>query len=62
MRKAEAWFKRLLLQSRSWSSWVTPADVQEIKTSLSKFPVYGERMGEAHMSQIDYTIGPRRGR
>ncbi len=33
-----------------------PADVQEIETSLSKFPVYGDRMGEAHMSQIDYTI------
>lgn len=32
------------------------ADVQEIETSLSKFPVYGDRMGEAHMSQIDYTI------
>jgi aryl-alcohol dehydrogenase-like predicted oxidoreductase len=32
------------------------ADVQEIETSLSKFPVYGDRMGEAHMSQIDYTV------
>jgi aryl-alcohol dehydrogenase-like predicted oxidoreductase len=32
------------------------ADVQEIETSLSKFPVFGDRMGTAHMSQIDYTI------
>lgn len=32
------------------------ADVQEIETSLSKFPVYGDRMGEAHMSSIDYTV------
>ncbi len=35
---------------------LTEADVQEIETSLSKFPVYGDRMGEAHMSQIDYTV------
>jgi len=35
---------------------LTPNDIQEIETSLSKFPVYGDRMGEAHMSQIDYTI------
>jgi aryl-alcohol dehydrogenase-like predicted oxidoreductase len=35
---------------------LTAADVQEIETSLSKFPVYGDRMGEVHMSQIDYTI------
>ncbi|RZA19060.1 MAG: aldo/keto reductase [Proteobacteria bacterium] len=35
---------------------LTQADVQEIETSLSKFPVYGDRMGEAHMSSIDYTI------
>jgi aryl-alcohol dehydrogenase-like predicted oxidoreductase len=35
---------------------LTAADVQEIETSLSRFPVYGERMGEAHMSQIDYTV------
>ena len=32
------------------------ADVQEIETSLSKFPVYGDRMGKAHMSSIDYTV------
>lgn len=35
---------------------LTAADVREIETSLSKFPVYGDRMGEAHMSQIDYSV------
>jgi aryl-alcohol dehydrogenase-like predicted oxidoreductase len=35
---------------------LTKADLQEIETSLSKFPVYGDRMGEAHMSSIDYTV------
>lgn len=30
-------------------------DVQEIDTSLSKFPVYGDRMGKDHMSSIDYS-------
>jgi aryl-alcohol dehydrogenase-like predicted oxidoreductase len=35
---------------------LTKEDVQEIETCLSKFPVYGDRMGEAHMSSIDYTI------
>jgi aryl-alcohol dehydrogenase-like predicted oxidoreductase len=35
---------------------LTKADVQEIETALSKFPVYGDRMGEAHMSSIDYTV------
>jgi aryl-alcohol dehydrogenase-like predicted oxidoreductase len=35
---------------------LTEADVEVIDTSLSKFPVYGDRMGEAHMSQIDYTV------
>jgi aryl-alcohol dehydrogenase-like predicted oxidoreductase len=35
---------------------LTAADVQEIETSLSQFPVFGDRMGEAHMSQIDYTV------
>jgi len=35
---------------------LTKDDLQEIETSLSKFPVYGDRMGEAHMSQIDYTV------
>jgi aryl-alcohol dehydrogenase-like predicted oxidoreductase len=35
---------------------LTAADVQEIETCLSKYPVYGDRMGEAHMRSIDYTI------
>jgi len=35
---------------------LTAADVQGIETSLSRFVVYGDRMGEEHMSQIDYTI------
>jgi aryl-alcohol dehydrogenase-like predicted oxidoreductase len=35
---------------------LSAADVQEIDTLLSKFPVYGDRMGEAHMSSIDYTV------
>lgn len=35
---------------------LTAADIQEIETLLSKFTVFGDRMGEAHMSQIDYTI------
>ncbi|MGB8191680.1 MAG: aldo/keto reductase [Chitinophagaceae bacterium] len=35
---------------------LTKADMQEIETSLSEFPVYGDRMGEAHMSSIDYTV------
>lgn len=37
---------------------LTAADVQEINISLSKYPVYGDRMGELHMSQIDYTVCP----
>jgi len=35
---------------------LTPADVLEIDTMLGKFPVFGDRMGPAHMSQIDYTV------
>lgn len=35
---------------------LTAADVLEIDTWLGKFPVFGDRMGEAHMSQIDYTV------
>jgi len=31
---------------------LTQRDVQVIDTMLSKFPVYGERMGEANMSSI----------
>jgi aryl-alcohol dehydrogenase-like predicted oxidoreductase len=34
---------------------LTAADVLEIDTMLGKYPVFGDRMGEAHMSQIDYT-------
>lgn len=34
---------------------LTKNDIQEIETSLSKFPVYGDRMGKAHMSSIDYS-------
>jgi len=30
--------------------------MQEIATSLSQFVVYGDRMGEEHMTQIDYTV------
>jgi aryl-alcohol dehydrogenase-like predicted oxidoreductase len=30
-------------------------DIQEIESALSKYPVYGDRMGEAHMSSIDYS-------
>jgi aryl-alcohol dehydrogenase-like predicted oxidoreductase len=35
---------------------LTAADVLEIDTMLGKYPVFGDRMGEAHMSQIDYTV------
>lgn len=35
---------------------LTAADVLEIDTKLGKYPVFGDRMGEAHMSQIDYTV------
>jgi aryl-alcohol dehydrogenase-like predicted oxidoreductase len=35
---------------------LTAADVQAIDTMLGKYPVFGDRMGEAHMSQIDYTV------
>jgi len=35
---------------------LTKEDMQEIEIPLSKFPVYGDRMGEAHMSSIDYTV------
>ncbi|MFL9926796.1 aldo/keto reductase [Herbaspirillum lusitanum] len=35
---------------------LTAADILEIDTRLGKYPVFGDRMGEAHMSQIDYTI------
>ncbi len=35
---------------------LSSADVQAIETSLSKFPVYGDRMGKDHMLSIDYSI------
>ena len=35
---------------------LTPDDMQEIATALSRFVVYGDRMGQEHMSQIDYTV------
>ena len=35
---------------------LTKEDIQSIETCFTKFPVYGNRMGEAHMSSIDYTI------
>ena len=35
---------------------LTQKDVQDIDTMLSKFPIFGERMGESHMSSIDYTL------
>lgn len=31
-------------------------DVVAIDTVMTKFPVYGDRMGVAHMSSIDYTV------
>lgn len=35
---------------------LTAADVQEIETKLSRYPVFGDRMGKDHMSSIDYTV------
>jgi aryl-alcohol dehydrogenase-like predicted oxidoreductase len=35
---------------------LTAVDIRKIDTLLSKFPVFGDRMGEVHMSQIDYTV------
>ncbi|MGI4849670.1 MAG: aldo/keto reductase [Janthinobacterium lividum] len=35
---------------------LSAVDVLEIDTMLGKFPVFGDRMGAEHMSQIDYTI------
>jgi len=34
---------------------LSAADVQEIDTSVSKFPVFGDRMGKDHMASIDYS-------
>ncbi|WP_228519009.1 aldo/keto reductase [Flavobacterium sp. LC2016-12] len=35
---------------------LTKEDIQGIDICFTKFPIYGDRMGEAHMSSIDYTI------
>ena len=35
---------------------LTAADVQEIDTKLSRYPVFGDRMGKEHMSSIDYSV------
>jgi aryl-alcohol dehydrogenase-like predicted oxidoreductase len=35
---------------------LTAADVQEIDTKLSRYPVFGDRMGKDHMSSIDYSV------
>ncbi|MDA6070772.1 aldo/keto reductase [Flavobacterium sp. AC] len=35
---------------------LTKEDIQSIEICFTKFPIYGDRMGEAHMSSIDYTI------
>lgn len=35
---------------------LTKEDIQSIEICFTKFPVYGDRMGKAHMSSIDYTI------
>ncbi|WP_313761216.1 aldo/keto reductase [Caballeronia sp. GaOx3] len=35
---------------------LTAADVLAIDTKLGKYPVFGDRMSEEHMSQIDYTV------
>jgi aryl-alcohol dehydrogenase-like predicted oxidoreductase len=34
---------------------LSAADVQEIDTSVTKFPVFGDRMGKDHMASINYT-------
>lgn len=33
---------------------LTKEDIQSIEICFTKFPIYGDRMGEAHMSSIDY--------
>lgn len=32
------------------------ADVQEIETRPTRYPVYGDRMGKDHMRSIDYSV------
>ena len=34
---------------------LSAADVQEIDTSVTKFPVFGDRMGKDQMASIDYS-------
>jgi hypothetical protein len=34
---------------------LTPDDLREIDTAISKITVHGERMSEKHMQQIDQT-------
>jgi aryl-alcohol dehydrogenase-like predicted oxidoreductase len=34
---------------------LTSDDLREIETAISKITVYGERMSEVHMQQIDQT-------
>jgi aryl-alcohol dehydrogenase-like predicted oxidoreductase len=46
----------LLENLRAQNIQLTKEDVQEIETVLTKFPVFGDRMGKAHMSSIDYTV------
>jgi hypothetical protein len=38
-----------------WRRCGPSADVREIDTKLSRYPVFGDRMGKDHMSSIDYT-------
>lgn len=35
---------------------LTQEDILAIETHFTKFPIYGDRMGKAHMSSIDYTV------
>jgi aryl-alcohol dehydrogenase-like predicted oxidoreductase len=35
---------------------LSAADVQEIDTSVTRFPEFGDHMGKDHMASIDYTV------
>lgn len=35
---------------------LTEEDILAIETHFTKFPIYGDRMGKAHMNTIDYTV------
>ena len=37
---------------------LSAADLQEMDTSVTKFPVFGDRMGGVHMASIDYAAWP----